>query len=58
MNTSNSIVNQYHETVGVNQEDIIYINMNKKGDFYICNIDLEHLREIKIRRRIRRLMSS
>ncbi len=56
MNTSN--IDQYHETTNVDLDDIIYINMNKKGNFYVCNIDLKHLKEIKIRKRIRKLLSS
>lgn len=38
--------------------DVVYIKMHKKGDYYICTIDLKHLEENKIREKIRKLLNS
>jgi hypothetical protein len=38
--------------------DVVYIKMYKKGDYYVCNIDLKRLEENKIREHIRKLLNS
>lgn len=39
-------------------DGVIYINMCKNGDYYVCNIDLKRLEEIRIREHIRKLLNS
>jgi hypothetical protein len=54
IDTSNNLVN----TSNVVLNDVMYFDLRKDDGYYVCNINIEKLKEMKIRKRIRKLFNS